>query len=196
MGSWQSTAPRLPTANWQLPTLMTLHEFNILPKPQLTEALLSCCGSVAWVERMLPFVPADDIVELLEDAEEQWWKCTLGDWKEAFSHHPKIGDLASLEKKFGQGAAWSSAEQGAITQAAQQVLEALANGNKEYEEKFGFIFIVCAAGKSAVEMLALLESRLPNDPAIEIEIAADEQNKITKLRLEKLLDVDMPEEGY
>lgn len=175
---------------------MTLHDFNILPKDQLIEALHSCCGSSAWVQRMLPFIPADDIVELLEDAEEQWWKCTPGDWKEAFSHHPKIGDRASLEKKFGNAAQWSANEQSNVAGASKEILEALAKGNQEYETKFGYIFIVCATGKSAAEMLVLLQSRLPNDPEQEIEIAADEQNKITKLRLEKLLEVDMPEEGF
>jgi 2-oxo-4-hydroxy-4-carboxy-5-ureidoimidazoline decarboxylase len=175
---------------------MNLHDFNILPKPELTQVLLNCCGSSAWVQRMLPFIPADDIVELLEDAEEQWWKCTPGDWKEAFSHHPKIGDVASLEKKFGNAAQWSASEQGNVASASKEILEALGKGNRDYEAKFGYIFIVCATGKSAAEMLALLQSRLPNDPEREIEIAADEQNKITKLRLEKLLDVDMPEDGF
>jgi 2-oxo-4-hydroxy-4-carboxy-5-ureidoimidazoline decarboxylase len=175
---------------------MTFHEFNILPKSELRQTLLACCGSSAWVERMLPFIPAEDIVELLEDAEEQWWKCNADDWKEAFAHHPKIGDVASLEKKFGNAAQWSASEQSNVATASKETLEALAKGNRDYEAKFGYIFIVCASGKSAAEMLALLQSRLPNDPATEIEIAADEQNKITKLRLEKLLEVDMPEEGF
>jgi 2-oxo-4-hydroxy-4-carboxy-5-ureidoimidazoline decarboxylase len=158
------------------------------------EALHNCCGSNAWVQRMLPFIPADDIVELLEDAEEQWWKCGPEDWKEAFSHHPKIGDIVSLEKKFSTKAELSSVEQKEVVHASPDTLKALAEGNKAYEEKFGYIFIVCATGKSAAEMLALLEARLPNDPAVEIEIAADEQSKITNLRLEKLLEVDLPED--
>lgn len=168
--------------------VMTLHELNILPKEQLKEELLRCCGSRAWAERMLPFFPADDLVEMLEDAEEQWFLCTEEDWKEAFSHHPKIGDTESLRKKFASTAQWASGEQSGVQRASEETIGALAKGNKEYEEKFGYIFIVCATGKSAEEMLGLLEERLRNDPKEEIEVAADEQNKITKLRLEKLVE--------
>lgn len=167
---------------------MTLHDLNILPKEKLKEELMKCCGSTAWVGKMLPFFPADDLVELLEDAEEQWYKCSETDWKEAFAHHPKIGDTESLKKKFASTATWAAGEQGGVNKASQQTIEALAEGNKQYEAKFGYIFIVCATGKSAEEMLAFLEERLSNDPKEEIEIAAEEQNKITKLRLEKLLD--------
>ena len=166
---------------------MTLHDLNTLPKQQLKEELTKCCGSSAWVNKMLPFFPADDLVELLEDAEEQWWKCNEDDWKEAFTHHPKIGDIESLKKKFASTAQWTSGEQSGVNTASQQTIESLAEGNKRYEAKFGYIFIVCATGKSAGEMLAILQERLKNDPKDEIEIAADEQNKITKLRLEKLL---------
>ena len=167
---------------------MTLHELNTLPVQQLKEELLKCCGSPAWVNKMLPFFPAEDLVELLEDAEEQWFKCSEEDWKEAFTHHPKIGDIESLKKKFASTAQWASGEQSGVNTASQQTIEALAKGNEAYEKKFGYIFIVCATGKSADEMLGLLTTRLVNDPKDEIEIAADEQNKITKLRLEKLLD--------
>jgi 2-oxo-4-hydroxy-4-carboxy-5-ureidoimidazoline decarboxylase len=168
---------------------MTLHELNTLPKERLVEELGKCCGSSAWVNKMLPLFPADDLVEILEDAEEQWFKCSEADWKEAFSHHPKIGDTASLKKKFASTAEWASGEQSSVNTASQQAIEALAEGNKKYEDKFGYIFIVCATGKTAEEMLEILASRLPNDPKDEIEIAADEQNKITKLRLEKLVEV-------
>lgn len=166
---------------------MTLHEFNILPKELLVEELTKCCGSSAWVQRMLPFIPADDMVELLEDAEEQWWLCSEADWKEAFTHHPKIGDMDSLKKKFASTVNWASGEQSGVQDANEKTLEALAEGNRLYEEKFGYIFIVCATGKSATEMLELLQARLKNTPEEEIQIAADEQNKITKLRIEKLL---------
>jgi 2-oxo-4-hydroxy-4-carboxy-5-ureidoimidazoline decarboxylase len=167
---------------------MTLHELNILPKEQLIEELSKCCGSSAWVNKMLVFFPADDLVELLEDAEEQWYKCNETDWKEAFEHHLKIGDIESLKKKFASTAQWASDEQSAVSHASQQTIEALAEGNRLYEEKFGYIFIVYATGKSAEEILTILQTRLQNSPEVEIEIAADEQNKITKLRLEKLLD--------
>jgi 2-oxo-4-hydroxy-4-carboxy-5-ureidoimidazoline decarboxylase len=167
---------------------MTLHEFNILPKDRLIEELTKCCGSSAWVQRMLPFIPAEDMVELLEDAEEQWWKCKQEDWKEAFAHHPRIGDIDSLKKKFASTAAWAENEQSGVKQANETVLHALAEGNRKYEEKFGYIFIVCATGKTAEEILSVLMLRLQNSAEVELEIAADEQNKITKLRIEKLLE--------
>jgi 2-oxo-4-hydroxy-4-carboxy-5-ureidoimidazoline decarboxylase len=168
---------------------MTLHDLNTLPKPQLRQELMKCCGSTTWVERIMTFFPIEDLVELLEDAEEQWFKCSPEDWKEAFSYHPRIGDLDSLKKKFASTANWAMGEQSGTSTASEETIQALAKGNTEYEAKFGYIFIVCATGKSAAEMLANLQSRLTNDPKEEIEIAADEQNKITRLRLEKLLEV-------
>ncbi len=167
---------------------MTLHDFNILPRDQLKELLIKCCGSYAWVQKMLPFVPAEDLVELLEDAEEQWWLCSEADWKEAFLHHPRIGDTESLRKKFASTADWASAEQGGVNNASTATLKALEEANRQYEDKFGYIFIVCATGKSAEEMLGMLQSRLQNSAEEEIKIAADEQNKITKLRIEKLFE--------
>lgn len=136
----------------------------------------------------MAYFPADDLVELLEDAEEMWYACSKEDWKEAFTHHPKIGDVESLTKKFASTGEWASGEQSGVNVAAKETIEALAEGNRLYEEKFGYIFIVCATGKSAEEMLGLLKSRLSNSPNEEIQIAADEQNMITKLRLEKLLE--------
>jgi 2-oxo-4-hydroxy-4-carboxy-5-ureidoimidazoline decarboxylase len=167
---------------------MTLHDLNTLPKERLREELERCCGSQAWIDKMLPFFPAEDLVELLEDAEEQWFKCNESDWKEAFAHHPKIGDVDSLKKKFASTAEWASSEQREMSKAPDEIIKLISEGNKKYENKFGYIFITCATGKSAQEMLSELQVRLNNSPEIEIDIAADEQNKITKLRLEKLLD--------
>jgi 2-oxo-4-hydroxy-4-carboxy-5-ureidoimidazoline decarboxylase len=166
---------------------MTLHELNLLDKDELKNALFQCCGSATWVDKMLPFFPADDMVELLEDAEEQWWKCSEQDWLEAFTHHPKIGDVEGLQKKFASTAHWAAGEQSGASTASMDTLIELKNGNEAYQKKFGYIFIVCATGKSAAEMLELLQERLNNEPTVEIELAADEQNKITKLRIEKLL---------
>lgn len=172
---------------------MTLHELNILSQPQLKEALLNCCGSASWVKMMMAYFPADDLVELLEDAEEKWYDCSEDDWKEAFAQHPKIGDIDSLTEKFASTAdpiaiGWAAAEQSGVNNVSKETMAALAEGNRLYEEKFGYIFIVCATGKSAEEMLALLQSRLSNTPEVEIKIAADQQNEITKLRLQKLLE--------
>ena len=135
----------------------------------------------------MAYFPADNMESMLEEAEEIWYECSEDDWKEAFAHHPKIGNVESLTKKFASTAEWASGEQSGVDAGSKETIEALAEGNRLYEEKFAYIFIVCATGKSAAEMLELLQGRLQNKPGVEIKIAAAEQNKITKLRLEKLL---------
>lgn len=165
---------------------MSIAEFDNLPEAERQALLTKCCGSAAWVNKMLKIFPVDDLVELLEYAEEKWYECTEADWLDAFTHHPKIGDIESLKQKFANTAAWAAGEQGFVAIADQETLEALANANMLYEEKFGFIFIICATGKSAKEMLAFLRVRMENSKEVEIENAALEQDKITKLRLEKL----------
>ena len=137
---------------------------------------------------MMTWFPAGSKEELLENAEAVWHECSEDEWKEAFTHHPKIGDVESLTKKFASTAHWATGEQSAVNVASKEMIEALAEGNRLYEEKFGYIFIVCATGKSAEEMFGMLQSRLKNKPEKEIQIAADEQNKITRLRIEKLLE--------
>jgi 2-oxo-4-hydroxy-4-carboxy-5-ureidoimidazoline decarboxylase len=150
-------------------------------------ALTRCCGSARWVDRMLEGRPYASATALFELAERVWNELGRDDYLEAFSHHPQIGaDLAELQQKFASTSAWSASEQSGAGGAGLATLEALRDGNRAYLERFGFIFIVCATGKSAAEMLALLRARLPNDPAVEVSIAAAEQAKITKLRLEKL----------
>ena len=167
---------------------MNLTELNSLPKPTLAEALQTCCGSTAWVENMLAVFPVPTAENLLVAATAHWNKLTEADWREAFTHHPKIGgDVEALRQKFASTSTWAEGEQAAVKQAPQATLEALAMGNTDYEDKFGYIFIVCATGKSADEMLALLQARLSNKPETEILIAAGEQDKITRIRLEKLL---------
>lgn len=166
---------------------MTLHNLNTLPESEFKQALFNCCGSTAWVNKMYALLPFEDLVELLNDVEEQWETCGEADWLQAFAHHPKIGDIDSLKKKFTATAQWAGSEQGTVAQASEETLQALAKGNDDYEKKFGFIFIVCATDKSAAEMLAMLQQRLPNSREEEIQIAAGEQNKITQLRIQKLL---------
>jgi 2-oxo-4-hydroxy-4-carboxy-5-ureidoimidazoline decarboxylase len=148
--------------------------------------LTTCCGSSAWVERMLRRRPFGNTERLVTAAREAWADLTHTDWLEAFSHHPKIGDRASLARRFAATAHLSEQEQSAVADASADVLDDLASANRTYADKFGYIFIVCATGKSATEMLALLRARLPNDPATEIRIAAAEQAKITELRLKGL----------
>jgi 2-oxo-4-hydroxy-4-carboxy-5-ureidoimidazoline decarboxylase len=166
---------------------MKLELLNYLPIAARTEALATCCGATAWVTTLNEQFPFDSVAALYEAADRVWYNLTEADWLEAFTHHPKIGDVNALKEKFASTATWAAGEQGAVRQASQATLEALAAGNETYERKFGYIFIVCATGKSADEMLALLQARLPNDPSQEIHVAMGEQAKITRLRLEKLL---------
>lgn len=166
---------------------MTLTALNNLPGHRRNEELRKCCGAEAWVEKMDAAFPFSNKDSLFQKADDVWKGLTESDWREAFGHHPKIGDVASLQKKFASTASLASNEQASVKQASQQTLRSLARGNEDYEEKFGFIFIVCATGKSAEEMLGILQSRLQNNEEDEMRIAAAEQAKITTLRLEKLL---------
>jgi 2-oxo-4-hydroxy-4-carboxy-5-ureidoimidazoline decarboxylase len=166
---------------------MTLKELNNLDISQRWIELSKCCGATAWIEKMAGIFPVYDSNELFDKAEEIWFSCNEKDWREAFSHHPKIGDINSLKEKFADTAGWAANEQSGALETSQTEIEALARLNIQYEEKFGYIFIVCASGKSAEEMLHMLESRLKNKPEDEIMIAMREQNKITKIRLQKLL---------
>lgn len=153
---------------------------------ELKESLLKCCGSVNWVDAMCNNFSLEDKTKLFENAEKIWYELNESDWLEAFTHHPKIGDLASLEKKFGSTKDFTTNEQSSVNYASMETLKELAEYNDKYEKKFGFIFIVCATGKTADEMLALIKERINNNYETELRIAMGEQNKITKLRLEKL----------
>lgn len=166
---------------------MTLDELNTCNPKQARNEFLRCCGSTEWAKEMTARRPFKDVNELLMYAEEIWKRLSVNDWKEAFSHHPKIGDIKSLRKKFESTEAWAANEQSGVDGTSEKTLEALAEGNRLYEAKFGYIFIVCATGKSAVEMLSLLNERLDNNHSDEIKIAAREQAKITNIRLTKLL---------
>jgi 2-oxo-4-hydroxy-4-carboxy-5-ureidoimidazoline decarboxylase len=166
---------------------MSLKELNALDKMRLQELLTKCCGSSQWVEKMSLFFPFADEAQLFKKATKAWYACCKNDWLEAFTHHPKIGDIASLKQKFSATVDWAAGEQAAVKQTSNEILEALSEANRLYQEKFGFIFIVCATGKSAKEMLQLLIVRLDNKKEDEIKIAMEEQNKITAIRLEKLL---------
>jgi len=164
---------------------MTIKEFNQLSTEDAKAEIFKCCGCTYWATKLVdnrPFASSDD---LKVTSDTVWISAEEKDWKEAFTHHPKIGDKKSLEKKFATKE-WASAEQSGVGGASVDVLTELASSNIEYEKKFGYIFIVCATGKSAKEMLDLLKKRLPNTPEAELKIAAREQNKITHLRIDKL----------
>lgn len=154
-----------------------LAKINAWPAKKAREELLRCCGCIRWTDAMLAARPFKDKAALLAAADAAWAKTDAADWLEAFSHHPRIGgkDVST------------HVEQAAVASASEVMLDALAQGNVDYEAKFGHIFIVCATGKTAAAVLDLLKSRLRNDPETEKRIAADEQAKITKIRLEKLL---------
>jgi 2-oxo-4-hydroxy-4-carboxy-5-ureidoimidazoline decarboxylase len=155
-----------------------------LATPAEAQALLrTCCGSTRWIDRMSARRPFQNRQVLLDAARDEWFALTSADWQEAFAHHPKIGDRESLRRRFADTRHLSEREQAGMDGAAADVLDALAEANERYEKRFGYIFIVCATGRSANEMLAILRERLQNDPATEIQIAATEQAKITELRL-------------
>jgi len=166
---------------------MDLKGFANLDEHERRDALSKCCGATGWIEKMLNASAVESLELLLEQADKNWYDCTESDWLEAFTHHPKIGDLKSLEKKFASTKEWAGGEQSGVNLASHEVLQELAEGNQAYEEKFGYIFIVCATDKNADEMLLLLKDRLENDLDKELRIAMKEQNKITILRLKKLL---------
>ena len=132
---------------------------------------------------MLARRPFDSRENLLNAAREEWFALTPVDWQEAFAHHPRIGDREALRRRFAAGHL-SEQEQAGLNAAAKDVLDALADANERYLEKFGYIFIVCASGRRADQMLAMLRERSKNDPAVEIHVAAAEQAKITELRLD------------
>lgn len=164
-----------------------LARLNALDAGEAERELLKCCGSKAWARAVAAQRPFGDTRELLQAADEIWWSLDASDWLEAFAAHPKIGGRKAAREQDAQAREWSEQEQSGAREAEQATLDELAEANREYEEQFGHIFIVCATGKTAGEMLALLRARLPNDAATELRNAAEEQRKITRLRLEKLL---------
>jgi 2-oxo-4-hydroxy-4-carboxy-5-ureidoimidazoline decarboxylase len=165
-----------------------LDRLNSLPAGEAEREFLKCCGSTSWVQRIVAERPFMNLSQLLDSAEEIWWSLDPPDWLEAFHSHPKIGEKKAAAPTSDQSKSWSEAEQAAVSSATSETLQTLGTLNREYEEKFGYIFIVCATGKSSAEMLAILRARLGNAPADELRNAAAEQAKITQLRLKKLID--------
>ncbi len=164
-----------------------LSRLNSLPGDEAKKALRRCCGASRWVDAMAARRPFPDAKALLSAADEVWAGLGPADWREAFAHHPRIGDKEALRERFSAIRQWAAGEQSGVSAASETVLDALARGNRDYEARFGHIFIVCATGKGADEMLGLLRQRLVNAPEAEGQIAAAEQAKITRIRLEKLL---------
>jgi 2-oxo-4-hydroxy-4-carboxy-5-ureidoimidazoline decarboxylase len=166
---------------------MPLSTLNNLDQQAAVQAFSQCCAATQWVKAMVAARPFKDEQEVYRTANSVWAKLGEHDYLEAFSAHPEIGNVESLRAKFANTKKLAAAEQAGVAAAADDVLSALAKGNADYRDHFGFIFIVCATGKSAAEILNLLQIRLKFPRAIELQNAAEEQRKITALRLEKLL---------
>lgn len=167
-----------------------LQRLNLLPANEAESELRKCCGSQAWARQVAALRPYASVDELIDQADRVWWAALdQQDWLEAFHSHPKIGEKKPAAETAVTAQQWSVQEQAGVENSAAETLKALADLNREYEEKFGFIFIVCATGKSSAEMLSILRARLVNSPDAELHNAAAEQAKITDLRLRKLMSV-------
>jgi allantoicase len=161
-----------------------LTKLNTMPIDEATVALKRCCGSTKWAAQMAEARPFEDTASLLRIAERAWWGLAVEDHLEAFAAHPRIGE----QKVPAAGdAAWSKGEQAAASAASPDTVAQLLAANREYEAQLGFIFIVCATGRSADAMLADIRTRMANSRHIELRTAAEEQAKITRLRLAKLV---------
>jgi len=162
-------------------------KLNELEGEDAYAALLQCCGSQKWARGMERERPFEDMHELLLTADHVWWSLNAADWLEAFAAHPKIGEKKEVAEAT-TSSRWSEEEQAGASGATEAMQAALLKANHDYERRFGYIYIVCATGKSAEEMLALLYQRLQNEPDTELRIAAEEQRRITHLRLRKFLE--------
>jgi len=163
-----------------------LATWNRASVSEALDAMIACCGARRWAAAMVASRPIASVQELSATADRIWDKMQEADWLEAFACHPRIGEhkAANASKK---SAAWSKQEQSSASTAREQVLEELAAGNTIYEERFGFTYIICATGKSAEEMLTILNRRLDSDRAVELREAAEQQRQITQIRLGKWL---------
>jgi 2-oxo-4-hydroxy-4-carboxy-5-ureidoimidazoline decarboxylase len=165
----------------------TVGELDALPASEAAELLRACCGAARWVAGMLARRPFATEPVLLSAADEVWCSLAEADWREAFAHHPRIGESRAAATQSERARDWSGGEQSGMNAAASSVREELAAANAAYDARFGYICIICASGRSAGELLAITRSRLSNAPDTELRIAAEEQRKITRLRLEKLV---------
>lgn len=165
-----------------------LEWLNSLPHDEAVKALLQCCGSKVWAEDVANARPYQNLETLIANANNVWSSLQKDDWLEAFRSHPKIGEKKSADPVSDRSRQWSGQEQAGVATASRETVDALAALNWAYDQKFGFIFIICATGKTSEEMLAALKQRLENDPETELPIAAAEQSQITELRLKKLIN--------
>ena len=162
-----------------------LDRWNRLPVELAVRAILPCCGSKAWACGMAARRPLLDETALLAASDETWQNLAHFDWMEAFKSHPRIGESHAHQALSSQSAAWSAQEQERVRDSADSIKIALEEGNREYEQRFDRVFIVCATGKSAAEILEILQRRLQNDGASELREAAEQQRQIARIRLKK-----------
>ncbi len=163
-----------------------LAAWNEAPEATALEAMLACCGARRWAQTMVALRPFQSVVTLSLTADEVWSAMEEADWMEAFACHPRIGQRKAARSS-ARSAAWSEQEQSSAASAANEVLTELSEGNALYEQRFGFTYIICATGKSAEEMLSILQRRLSSDRASELREAAEQQRQITQIRLGKWL---------
>ena len=169
---------------------VTLDELNSLPASEAANLFLSCCGSSAWAREMVKGRPYSSVGKLLDMADRAWSSATPDQIREAFAHHPRIGETTSAAPQTATAKAWSKLEQSKVNIASSNVHDQMGLVNSAYEARFGYTYIVSAMGKSADDMLELARKRLRNDPERELKIAAGEQGKITRLRLKRLLGLE------
>jgi len=162
--------------------------YNRLPRRTAIKSLLDCCGCKKWAEQLTALRPFATRSQLFEASDKIWNALSHDQWVEAFRHHPPIGGKQSAAKQSATASRWSSAEQSNAQVAAPALLTSLAEGNRAYAAKFGYVFLICATGKASEEILKAMQQRMSNNPETEIRVAAEEQRTITRLRLEKLLD--------
>jgi len=164
----------------------TLSAWNEAEAQAALDAMLACCGARRWATGMVALRPIANIADLSAAADRIWSTMKEADWMEAFACHPRIGERKTAHTST-KSAAWSQQEQSSANNAAERVLAELEKGNLLYEQRFGFTYLVCATGKSAEEMLAILNRRLVSDRAAELIEAAEQQRQITQIRLGKWL---------
>ncbi len=164
-----------------------LARWNALPEMEAEEEILPCCGSQGWAQALVRMRPFGSAEELSAASDRVWWDLGHEDWEEAFRSHPRIGERKAPSAATKQSAVWSRQEQDGVHAQDALTLAELARRNEEYEARFGRVFLVCATGKSAAEMLGILRSRLGNSAETELREAAEQQRQITQLRLRKWL---------
>jgi 2-oxo-4-hydroxy-4-carboxy-5-ureidoimidazoline decarboxylase len=168
---------------------VTLDELNALASERAAQVFRACCGASRWIDAMVARRPFASTGAAISMADDIWLAMGPDDWREAFAHHPRIGERAAAKPQDERAAEWSAGEQSSVANADATIQDELAGINRAYEARFGYIYIVCASGRSADELVEIARRRLTNAPDDELRVAAEEQRQITRLRLRKLLSL-------